>query len=166
MIFPIGANDIALLEMATPFTFSATVGAINLPVADRQSEVGLARASGWGSISGNNTFVFPNTLQTVLLPVLTNAECRSVSSMVAETDVCTGPLGGGQGVCTADSGGGLIRNVRDYEIGSNFEDLQNSFQDIVEGVVAWGFSPCASAGGINVFARVSAYIPWINSIIN
>lgn len=105
-----GPDDIALMELATPLTFSATVQPINLPVAGSIPVAGLSRASGWGSTSGQ-AMVFPNTLQTIMLPVMTPAECRAVSTFVTARDVCTGRLTGGIGICTADSGGPLERNV-------------------------------------------------------
>lgn len=108
------ANDIGLLELDNPFVFSESVKQINLPLVDYQPI--NARISGWGSISNNNTVIMPNTLQTILLPVISNEECQDIiawsETEIHANELCTGNGDiGGIGTCGGDSGGGLVQLV-------------------------------------------------------
>lgn len=110
----VSANDIGLLELDNPFVFSESVKQINLPLVDYQPI--NARVSGWGSISNNNTVIMPNTLQTILLPVISNEECQDIiawsETEIHANELCTGNGDeGGIGTCGGDSGGGLVQLV-------------------------------------------------------
>lgn len=78
-------------------------------------QVASARVSGWGSTSNTATPIWPNTLNTVELPVLSNEACQGAidgtGAVIYPQDVCTGPLEGGSGTCNGDSGGGLVQDV-------------------------------------------------------
>lgn len=83
-------------------------------------------------------------LQTIQLPVITNAVCQSsFGSTVQDQHICTSGAGG-RGACNGDSGGPLV--VSGVEIG----------------VVSFGASQC-QAGHPSVYARVSFFRSWIET---
>lgn len=152
----VSASDIGLLELETALVYTKSVRPISLPIVDQLPVISNARISGWGSISNNETVVMPNTLQTILLPVISNAECQAIiewsGSTIYPHDMCTGTGSGGIGTCGGDSGGALTQH------------LAISLQNVIVGVVQWGFTPCSLSP--TVYARVSHFVPWIKSIMN
>ncbi|KAJ8687273.1 hypothetical protein QAD02_023067 [Eretmocerus hayati] len=149
--------DIALLQLASPFELNEYVRSIKLPEAN-SIPVGGSTLSGWGSISKTSQIRVPNALQKVNLPLLDLNICRRAMTLkgdytkIHETNICTGPLTGGLSACRGDSGGPLIA-------------IDGDGDKEVIGVVSWGVIPCASVGAPAVYVRVSAFVDWINYII-
>lgn len=145
----VGPHDIALILIQQPFVFSHTVGPILLPNAD-QIHSGNVTLFGWGSTSSTFYPIYPNILQTVSKPIIPMDVCMDQfgETPVHENNVCTGPLSGGISACSGDSGGPLSQN-----------------EELV-GIVSWGFIPCGLPNSPSFYVRVSAYIPWINNIID
>lgn len=164
----VSTNDIGVMRLSTPLSFTASVQPIPLPEENILPNLTTATLSGWGSISNNETNISPNTLQTIDLPIISNEDCQAEidwsGSNVYPQDLCTGHGNGDFGTCGGDSGSGLVQNVS--EMNSNCGQYYSShpFQGVVVGVVAWGFWPCAWSP--TIFARVSAFVPWINEQIN
>lgn len=146
---PIGPHDISLILVEEPFVFSAIVAPIFLPNPD-QIHSGDVTLFGWGSTS--NTFypTFPNILQTVSKPIIPHNTCMSefAETPVHENNVCTGPLTGGISACDGDAGSPISQD------------------DELVGIFSWGFVPCGLANNPSFYVRVSAYVPWIISIID
>lgn len=92
--------DINILLLASPLTYSASIGPIRLPVQNQQIPSGtLSRVSGWG-ITSNGTLA--TQLQAVVVPILSMEECREAYSVNLVTDrmICAGYLGeGGRDAC-------------------------------------------------------------------
>ncbi|XP_037809929.1 trypsin-like [Lucilia sericata] len=142
--------DIGLVYTKTPFTWSNAVSAVTLPVSG-SAPSGNAVLYGWGSTSKNNNAVYPNTLQVATVPIIPLNTCESAlgpkGNDVHNTNVCTGPLTGGVGICTSDSGGPLVQN--------------NKGKHVLVGIVSWGKLPCGQANSPSVFVKVSSFISWI-----
>ncbi|CAO1437133.1 unnamed protein product [Diamesa serratosioi] len=133
--------DITILKLETDLVFSASVRAINLPTATfNVPQDSIATISGWGDLefrSGN----YPEQLQTVQVPVLSNPQCQIVYGNIDifPNHICAGETG--RDACQGDSGGPL------------------TYQGRVIGIVSWGFG-CAMDWP-TVYSRVSEFLPFI-----
>ncbi|KAG8234520.1 hypothetical protein J437_LFUL011096 [Ladona fulva] len=78
----------------------------------------------------------------------TNMLSRGIDSQM----LCAGVLNGGKDTCQGDSGGALLSPNRELCV------------FVVLGVTSFG-KVCAFANSPAVYARVSEYIPWIESVI-
>lgn len=145
----VGPHDIALIWVAQPFANDFSVRPIALP-NDNVIHTGNARLHGWGSTSTGFVPVWPTNLQTAELPIVPIATCTPLfdNIVVDNSNVCTGPLTGGVGACSGDSGSPLVQN------------------DELVGIFAHTSVPCGQANRPSVYVRVSAYISWINDIID
>ncbi|GAA0855617.1 trypsin-like serine protease [Aliiglaciecola litoralis] len=158
-------NDVAVLAL------TREVDAPSIELADAQTTEqfaatnSIAKSIGWGGRIGYGvqsgdgpTGNFPDILQEVELPLLTNSQCRQIfaesrgisSSQTGVTDqmICAALDFGGKSACQGDSGGPLF-------IESNNGPLQ-------VGITSWGIG-CAVAGYPGVYARVGALLDFINA---
>ncbi|GJQ74997.1 hypothetical protein Trydic_g9291 [Trypoxylus dichotomus] len=147
----VNPNDIALLKLSFPLSWSDSVQSIDLPPAGTVP-VGNAILSGWGSISTTLFPIVPDTLQKAELPLLDLYVCSlaltslfGTSEPLALTNICTGPLRGGISACSGDSGGPLAKDGQ------------------LIGIVSWGVTPCGSVGAPSVYTRVSSFADWISA---
>ncbi|XP_046737143.1 transmembrane protease serine 9-like [Diprion similis] len=157
----VAPHDIALIKLARPFTLNANVATIGLPAAGTL-HAGDAVLSGWGSVSQTIFPSMPTVLQTATIPIVDTQVCYDALARIvanpplvptAIDNVCTGPLDNSRiSACSGDSGGPLAQYI------------SGSWELV--GVVSWGISPCGTVGAPSVFVRVSAYIDWINGIVN
>lgn len=142
--------DIGLVYTKTPFIWTIAVNAINLPTDD-YSSTGNAVLYGWGSISKDNNAKYPSILQLATVPIIPLDTCAKALSPngknVHNTNLCSGPLTGGVGICTSDSGGPLIQNIKG--------------QQILVGIVSWGKLPCGQINSPSVYVKVSSMLSWI-----
>lgn len=147
----VGPHDIGLLAFLTPFTLGLNVNVIALPQPD-QIHTGIARLHGWGSVSYTFYPSYPNILQTATMPIIPLQTCRISwefgEDVIHNNHLCAGSLDGGVGGCSLDSGGALVQN------------------DQAVGIMSWGTVPCGLPMRPSVYTRISAYIPWIEGIIN
>ncbi|TRY82328.1 hypothetical protein DNTS_000060 [Danionella cerebrum] len=147
-------NDIALIKLPSPVTFSDKISPACLP----DSGVTLPNnfpcyVTGWGRLWTNGPIA--DVLQQVLLPVVDHATCTRSDwwgSLVTSLMVCAG----GDGVvssCNGDSGGPL-----------NCQRDDGTWD--VHGIVSFGSSAgCNYLKKPSVFTRVSGYIPWISKVM-
>nr|XP_008535394.1 PREDICTED: vitamin K-dependent protein C [Equus przewalskii] len=148
-------NDIALLRLARPATFSQTIVPICLPDSGL-SERELTQAgqetvvTGWGYRSEtkrNRTFV----LNFIKVPVVPHSECvRTMHNLVSENMLCAGILGDTRDACEGDSGGPMVASFR----GTWF----------LVGLVSWG-EGCGRLHNYGVYTKVSRYLDWIHGHI-
>lgn len=145
--------DINVVQVVSAFVLNNLVRTIALPPAF-YLHAGDVQAFGWGF---NEVLMIPDVLQTTTLDILEYNFCLATlnailgsSNPLHYTDMCTGPLTGSRGVCTADSGGPIVQN---NQWTGNLE---------LVGVVAWGASPCNRPNFPHVFTRVSAFNDFIN----
>lgn len=146
----VNPNDIALLRLSSPLSWSNSVQPISLP-SPGVVPTGNSILSGWGSVSTTNVASMPNTLQKATLPLLDLNTCANAlvslfgtSNPLASTNVCTGPLSGGISACSGDSGGPLAQNGE------------------LIGIVSWGVTPCGTFGAPSVYVQTSSFIDWIS----
>ncbi|XP_055855206.1 lectizyme [Episyrphus balteatus] len=148
--------DIALIYTKTPFEFTECVQPVELPQQDDLAH-GAATLYGWGNISTTAVPLFPSELQATDMPILDMELCEGVLGEVGmclhETNLCTGPLDGGNSICTADSGGPLVQ--RSVYFGKSR----------LVGIVSWGKMPCGQVNAPSVFVKVSSFIDWISNTI-
>jgi len=141
------ANDIALLRLPNPVTFTINIWSVPLPQANAGTFAGVtAIASGFGRTVDNGPV--SQTLQWIELQVITNAVCAQTygTNVIINSTLCT--TGGvGRGTCQGDSGGPLV------VINGNYFTLI--------GVVSFGSSRGCAFGHPQGFARVTSFLPWI-----
>jgi len=149
-------NDIALLRLENPVNIN------NIDSAARTQIVTLAESTsndfagrrafvtGWGDMNpDSNIKDYPNTLQEVIVPVITNVTCNSsdqYNGIIVNQQLCAGYLAGWTDSCQGDSGGPLVV-------------LENNIW-VQIGIVSWG-EGCAQPNKPGVYSRVSSYREWI-----
>ncbi|CAH1154395.1 unnamed protein product [Phaedon cochleariae] len=152
----VNPNDIALIKLEEPLTYSDRVQPIPLPEPNSFYS-GDAVVSGWGQISGNFFSIYPDTLQFQKSTVLTNDECMALieaklhgqrNPYDVNSNVCTGNPVSHRGICSGDSGGPVVG------------------EGVVVGLASYSFIPCGQAAAPSVFTRVSNFIDWIHDHMN
>ncbi|MFE2110938.1 serine protease [Kitasatospora sp. NPDC059463] len=136
-------NDIAVLKLAAPLTYSPQIQPIALPALPDLLG-GTATLTGWGRTTGGGTG--SNTLQQATVITLTVGECqlRWPLQNIGLTHVCTYDKGSGISACKGDSGGPLVQNGR------------------LIGIVSWGVTTCSGAYP-SVYTNTGAYRLWITT---
>ncbi|MCX7089277.1 MAG: serine protease [Methylococcales bacterium] len=143
-------NDIALLKLASP---SAAEPLETLPDYSNQDEAGMsATALGWGNTSTYRQ-IFPDNLQQVMMPIVSNAVCKEHMTGIYDTMLCAGFAEGGKDTCEGDSGGPLV--VYDAESRS----LRQA------GITSFGESECAASGKFGVYTRLKSFKSFISDTI-
>jgi secreted trypsin-like serine protease len=154
-VTPEQGKDVALLRVSTPFDLSGSnVKAIGIltaaDVAAGLADPGvMSRVTGWGALSSGGSS--PNTLQTVDVAVLSNAQAQSSypsETITADQLAAASP---GKDSCQGDSGGPLT--------------VAKGTTRVLAGVVSWGYG-CADSRYPGMYARVSSFESWITSTIN
>ncbi|XP_069506484.1 trypsin-like [Ambystoma mexicanum] len=138
-------NDIMLIKLEAPATFSARVQAVALPTQCAAAGTECL-ISGWGNTlsSGSN---YPDLLQCLIAPILSDNDCRkSYPGQITENMICAGFLEGGKDSCQGDSGGPVVCNGE------------------LQGVVSWGYG-CAQKNNPGVYTKVCNYNAWIADTI-
>ncbi|KAG7227830.1 hypothetical protein INR49_013624 [Caranx melampygus] len=141
-------NDIALMKLSTPVSFTEYIRPICL--ASNSSQFYNSTpcwATGWGKLGKDEPL--PDRLQEVQIPVIGNNECSCNYLPVEEAKITGNMICAGQenrGACQGDSGGPL-------------QCKQGSVW-IQAGITSFGV-PCALAGLPEVYARVSEFQTWI-----
>ncbi|XP_030630912.1 uncharacterized protein LOC115812568 [Chanos chanos] len=147
-------NDIALLKLSSPVTFTDYVGPVCLAASGSTFPNGTdSWVTGWGTIGEGELLPSPQTLQEVEVPVVGNRQCSCLNGVGTITDnmICAGLLEGGKDSCQGDSGGPMVTKPNSVWIQT--------------GVVSFGFG-CARPNLPGVYARVSRYETWISSQIS
>ncbi|XP_019480067.1 PREDICTED: vitamin K-dependent protein C isoform X2 [Hipposideros armiger] len=148
-------NDIALLRLAQPATFSQTIMPICLPdsgLSERElTKVGQETVvTGWGYRSEakrNRTFI----LNSIKIPVAARSKCiQAMHNVVSENMLCAGILGDQRDACEGDSGGPMVASFH----GTWF----------LVGLVSWG-EGCGRLHNYGIYTKVGRYLDWIHSHI-
>uniref|UniRef100_A0A8C0H7G8 trypsin n=1 Tax=Chelonoidis abingdonii TaxID=106734 RepID=A0A8C0H7G8_CHEAB len=138
-------NDIMLIKLATPAALNSRVATISLPSACVAAGT-QCLISGWGNTLSSGTN-YPELLQCVDAPVLTEAECSDAyPGQITTNMICVGFLEGGKDSCQGDSGGPVVCNGE------------------LQGIVSWGIG-CALQGYPGVYTKVCNYVDWIEETI-
>ncbi|XP_029944180.1 serine protease 27-like [Salarias fasciatus] len=145
-------NDICLLKLSTPVTFSDSIQPICLPTKGSTFHTGLSSwVTGFGTIDNGN---LAEVLQEVNVPIVGNTRCQCYLrdfSEITENMVCAGREAGGKDSCQGDSGGPLM--------------TQTSTSWVEVGVVSFG-DGCGLPRRPGVYTRVSQYEDWIREQLN
>lgn len=101
-------NDVALMFLASPLTFSSGIQPVNLPPHGFVVPHGTdARVSGWGALSQGGAP--PEVLQVVNVPIVSNDICGTAYqelNPITDGMICAGDIeAGGRDACQGDSGG-------------------------------------------------------------
>ncbi|XP_052121820.1 melanization protease 1-like [Frankliniella occidentalis] len=150
-------NDVALLRLRTPVTFTEAVKPICLPQTGGAQVAPGKRAvvAGWGK-DRNRGSTGTRLLMSASVPLWTVPDCARVYQsrgvQVGASQLCAG---GTRGVdsCQGDSGGPLYR-------AGLVHDQPRAVQ---VGIVSFGLSECATEGVPGVYTRVESFMPWIVS---
>lgn len=143
-----GPHDIGLILFHQPFVLNNFVNSIALP-APATIPTGVATMHGWGSTSNGFFPIFPDILQTANLVLVPLANCQNdwaFTGNVTENHLCAGSTAGS--ACMLDDGGALVQN------------------NVAVALLSWGNIPCGLNDRPAIFTRVSAYISWINNVID
>uniref|UniRef100_A0A1W7R8K7 limulus clotting factor C n=1 Tax=Aedes albopictus TaxID=7160 RepID=A0A1W7R8K7_AEDAL len=146
-------NDIALVKLADPVTFTEFISPVCIPMAEKlrtKSENGRKfTAVGWGDIkhdAKNRDVQIGNRYKfEVKLPGVPLATCRNAYPNLKDTEMCAGKTG--KDTCQGDSGGPL-------------SIAENDGYWYQYGVVSYGYG-CGFRGYPGVYTRVTSFVPWI-----
>ncbi|XP_072231063.1 transmembrane protease serine 2 [Leuresthes tenuis] len=141
-------NDIALLKVREPLTFSTTVRPVCLPNAGMHFSAGSqAWITGWGALRSSGST--PDILNQAQVTIYSRETCNAdqvLDGQVTQTMFCAGKLEGGVDTCQGDSGGPLV-----VKAGGVWW---------LAGDTSWGIG-CALSNKPGVYGNVTYFIDWI-----
>lgn len=145
-------NDIALLQLRTPFDLNEHVQPACLPTPGDQLPIN-ARATilGWGK-RRNSAIFGTDLLHQAEVPVVDPELCKEVYDNYHITDhmLCAGYKKGRVDSCAGDSGGPLL--------------YKNDNRWVVHGITSFG-EGCGQKGKFGIYARVAKFTRWIKKTI-
>lgn len=159
-------NDVALLRLSRRVTMTSSVSPVCLPLTLANSNAAanagkFAEASlvvvGWGQISAEqygatSRYLLKLHLRPVPQPTCAAKYSDFPNAVDPDRHLCA--IGkDGTDACKGDSGGPL----------TTVTYLDGRVRTVLQGVVSYGPSTCATKGVPAVFTRVSYYMPWILS---
>ncbi|CAH0629170.1 unnamed protein product [Chrysodeixis includens] len=149
------SNDVAMLTIPYVF-FSSHIAPILLPYGVKNSFEGLSsEIIGYGKRYESESLTTGQTLRDTYVQVVSNSFCSQIYGSSVTSDVICTSGNSGKGACGGDYGGPLI--LRRYS-GSNGQDL-------LIGVISFTAAAGCQSGYPTGHTRVSAYIPWIISVL-
>ena len=142
-------NDFALLKLDTQATLNEFVNTVSL-VSSSSSLVGTSSViTGWGATYYGGEVV--DSLREANVSVLADTACSNYgAAFFSGSMLCGGTIDGSKDTCQGDSGGPLV-----------YLDIDTWKQ---VGVTSWGYE-CGVANFPGVYARVSAGLSWIYSVL-
>ncbi|XP_061136066.1 ST14 transmembrane serine protease matriptase a [Syngnathus typhle] len=140
-------NDIALMELDAPVTYSDYIEPVCLPSAQHQFPVGeVVWITGWGATREGGFAA--TVLQKAQVRSINHTVCNSLMGGSLTTRMtCAGILSGGVDACQGDSGGPL--------------SIQSGVRMFLGGVVSWG-DGCARRNKPGIYTKVTKFRGWIN----
>ncbi|WP_411015977.1 serine protease, partial [Salmonella sp. s51884] len=144
-------NDITLLKLSSPVTYTDYIQPACLPTED-YPEGTVTWVTGWGDQEVPES-KDDDTLQEVSVPVISTTTCNQADwydGEVLPSMFCAGLAEGGKDSCQGDSGGPVV-----VEKAGVYE---------VIGITSWGYG-CADAKNPGVYTRVFIFNDWIASKI-
>uniref|UniRef100_A0A3P9L5G2 Suppression of tumorigenicity 14a n=1 Tax=Oryzias latipes TaxID=8090 RepID=A0A3P9L5G2_ORYLA len=140
-------NDIALMELERPVTYSDFIKPICLPAPQHIFEVGKqVYITGWGALrEGANQAA--TILQKAEVRIINQTVCNTLmGGEITNQMLCAGVLQGGVDACQGDSGGPL--------------SSKEGKRMFLAGVVSWG-EGCARKNRPGIYTRVTKFLGWI-----
>lgn len=150
-------NDIALLELESPFTLEPHVVPICLPNNDEDFDGRQGTVAGWGKIS-YSSHALPEVMQVAQLPVMSNKRCMQMYEasghlkLISDSFLCAGLKAGGSDSCDGDSG-------------SPLQVQREDGRWVLAGTVSHGIK-CAEPNLPGIYIRTSAYLAWIKAVMH
>ncbi|XP_034072473.1 venom protease-like, partial [Gymnodraco acuticeps] len=146
-IFNKNNNDMALLKLSSPVTFTNYIQPVCLASANSTFYTGDNNwVVGFGTTSRGGPYA--DTLQEVRVPIVGNNECTCAYHDLTDNMICAGLRAGGNDSCQGDSGGPMM--------------IKKGSVWIQSGVVSFG-KGCALPKFPGVYARVSRFEDWIKN---
>ncbi|XP_028393159.1 uncharacterized protein LOC114517546 [Dendronephthya gigantea] len=147
-----GDNDIAMIELKRPLTYSKYVRPLCLVKDGEAFMNGTCYVSGWGNIVNKQGYHRSPVLKEAELDLVSLEACNSDTSYngnISDSFICAGFEEGGTDSCSGDSGGPLQchRNGSWVQIG----------------IVSWG-KQCALKNFYGVYSNVEQLLPFINAM--
>ncbi|XP_075687742.1 transmembrane protease serine 9-like [Rhinoderma darwinii] len=152
-------GDIALMELSSPITYTEYIIPVCVPTSSMTFSDGTnCWVTGWGNTGSDVTLPYPQTLQQVMVPLISTSACdqmyhigSSVNAgqvIVPSDQICAGYKAGQKDSCQGDSGGPLVCKINGvwYQAG----------------IVSWG-EDCALPNRPGVYTDVPDYYNWIYS---
>ncbi|KAK2917136.1 hypothetical protein Q8A67_001510 [Cirrhinus molitorella] len=145
--YPNPDHDIALVKLSSSVAFSDFIRPVSLAAAGSVFAAGTESwVTGWGLLQPEGPP--SNTLQEVMIPVVSNSECANVYegvTSITSNMICAGQEG--KSICPGDSGGPLLSRKGSLCIQS--------------GIMSFSRNLCYDLKHPSVFTRVSQYQDWI-----
>jgi len=146
-------NDIALVKLKEPITFSEYVVAACLPEADFANEVLMNQRSGMVSGFGREFEGgrLSKKLKVLEVPYVDRNTCKqSTNFTITENMFCAGYETEQKDACQGDSGGPHVTRYKDTHF--------------VTGIVSWG-EGCAKKGKYGVYTKLSRFLRWVRTVM-
>ncbi|KAM7015083.1 haptoglobin [Tautogolabrus adspersus] len=147
-------NDLALIQLKEPVVMSDKVTPIPLPERNQDTLPGAGIITGWGF----GIHLTPaSSLKHLVLPLAEQSDCKreygggDLTPAVDDNMFCTRPAQFQHNVCFGDAGGALV-----------FQD--DDTRDIYAGGIL-SYDKSCSRNSYGVYMKISAYLPWIHSVI-
>jgi len=143
-------NDIALIRLNAPITFSNRASPVCLPGGRRPVVGQLGVVTGWGTTAADGNGQISNILKQVVIPILPSSAATALYGSLPSTQIYAGTISNTNpgDSCQGDSGGPFV--LRD-STGAYYQT----------GVVSYGVR-CAGNG---VYTNVVDYEQWIADTI-
>nr|DBA16642.1 TPA: hypothetical protein GDO54_004016 [Pyxicephalus adspersus] len=140
-------NDIAMLELESPITYTDFIQPICIPESTHVFPVGKSIwVTGWGALTEGGTGA--TVLQKAEIRVINQTECNKLlTDQLTDRMICAGYVSGGIDACQGDSGGPL-------------SSVELNGKVYLAGIVSWG-EGCARRNKPGVYTKVTAMRPWI-----
>ncbi|XP_020504838.2 ST14 transmembrane serine protease matriptase a [Labrus bergylta] len=139
-------NDIALMELDSPVTYSDYIRPICLPAPQHDFPTGsTVWITGWGATREGGFAA--KVLQKAQVRTINPSVCNDLmDGQITSRMMCAGVLSGGVDACQGDSGGPL--------------SSPSQTRMFLAGVVSWG-DGCARRNKPGIYTRVTKYRGWI-----
>ncbi|KAL0810783.1 hypothetical protein ABMA28_010100 [Loxostege sticticalis] len=150
-------NDIAVMFLTKPVTFSDKAAAIPMKEKDDEISVGeVTQVTGWGVSDGPKVFKHNFKLQSVSVQTVNESVCaKQIKHKITPRMMCASALEGFKGFCSTDYGAPLVHNGKLAGLASWF----NVFEPHI-----WRY--CPNDEDVNqVYAKVSGLRTWIDETI-
>ncbi|NWW45011.1 FA10 factor, partial [Pedionomus torquatus] len=142
-------NDIALLKLEEPITFSEDVVPACLPEEDFAKDVLMNQTFGIVSGFGKRFELgrMAKRMKVLQIPYVDRDTCNlTLHNSVTENMFCAGTDKNGDDVCVGDGGGPHV--------------TQYSGTYFVTGIISWG-EGCGKKGKYGVYTNLSKFLPWV-----
>ncbi|XP_011601076.1 serine protease 27 [Takifugu rubripes] len=156
---PHSGQDVALVELSTPITWSDYASPICLPSSGTLFPSGMqCYVTGWGNIRDDVPLQGLGTLQEVQVPIISQSSCQEMYSLDPKDKVdilydmiCAGYQEGGKDSCQGDSGGPLVCQM-----------VNGTW--VQAGVVSFG-EGCAHRNKPGVYARLTTFTGFLTNMV-